>query len=254
MRYEITGEICDEMLPIVRAIEEDKDPIIFLDIFSLGGSCVVGIALLGVLQQARRRKQKIVTRNRGIAFSQAAALLYQGNPIYLTDASITMSHKASSFGYFPESIEDLIYTVRKFVDNIGKRDLLSFMNTEIAAFEPIDLIVDYFKDKEFKGDYYMMPSDMKAILGKQVKVRDLPQEILALDTWSMPDPLASVISDIASQIFVKPQDEDEEDDEDVVEDDEGFEYLKELEPERLIKLLDALVEEKNRRESENDGG
>ena len=39
-----------------------------------------------------------------------------------------------------------------------------------------------------------------------------------------------------------------------LEDDEGFEYLKELEPERLIKLLDALVEEKNRRESENVSG
>jgi len=120
---------------------------------------------------------------------------------------------------------------------------VSILNQEIATFEPIDLIIDYYKDKEFKGDYFMLPSDMKAILGKQVKIRDIPDEIASLVTWEPKNELASLMMG-----------GDMDDDDVVVEDDEGFEYLKELEPERLIKLLDALVEEKNRRESENVSG
>jgi hypothetical protein len=244
MRYEITGEINEGMLEIVRAIEVDKDPIIFLDIHSGGGCCATGLAFLGVLQQARRKKQKIVTRNRGIAFSQAASLLYQGFPLYLTDVAVTMSHRAQIIDWFPSSIEEIYSSIKSFFENRGKRDFLSILNQEIATFEPIDLIIDYYKDKEFKGDYFMLPSDLKAILGKQVKIRDIPEEIASLVTWEPKNELASLMMG---------GDMDDTDDV-VVEDDEGFEYLKELEPDRLIKLLDALVEEKNRRELENAGG
>jgi hypothetical protein len=242
MRYEITGMITEALIPMVRAIEEDKDPVIFLDIHSEGGCCATGLAFLGVLQQARRKKQKIVTRNRGIAFSQAASLLYQGFPLYLTDVSVTMSHRAHTIGWFPESLEEAFYSIKSFFDNRGKRDFLSILNKEIATFEPIELIIDYYKDKEFKGDYFMLPSDLKAILGKQVKIRDIPADIAALVTWEPKNELASLMMG------------EDLDDVDVVEDDEGFAYLQELEPDRLLKLLEALTQEKARRESENAGG
>lgn len=238
MRYLIEGEIDSDMNNLFHVMEQDTDKVIFLDINSQGGSCAVGLLALGVLQRARRKGQKIITRNRGIAFSEAARLLSQGCPIYLTDVAVTMFHPAYTVGGWPTSLEDIVDIIKDKWNNWGKRDFLSIINNELARYEPIDLVVEHFKDSKFQGDYYLLPRDLQKVLGRQVRVKDIPQKYLDMRTVKIDH------RENGEAVAVILTNEDEEADFDLAD------QLDSLEESEFLDLYTATIAEMQKRQAE----
>jgi hypothetical protein len=56
----------------------------------------------------------------------------------------------------------------------------------LLRFEPWPQVLSHYKDKAIRGDYFLVPAELKALFDN-VKVEDMPEEYANMDLWEEGD-------------------------------------------------------------------